>query len=286
MYNITKDYFGGYMNNSCVTDIKYSNNIDATHRVPHRHSLYQLIYIKQGTVIFSAANTQYKATAPCLLFISNLESHSIDRISHEYERYVVSIDPVSAESKMKNEYLMSVFSTHKENFCHVLDVTPINDRINLLLTMMYEERTKYKNDTTDDDWKLLSILLTQVSYFSPNIFHMPLKGIEKTIEEIKSELETNISIEFSLDEIADKYFISRYYLAHSFKKYTGYSIKQYRLLCQLALARNLLVNTDLNITDIASRSGFNDMSNFSRYFREKNNCSPSEYRERFSHFDE
>ncbi len=270
------------MNESCITDITYSNSIDPFHRTQHKHSLYQLIYIKTGTVIFSAANSEYRATAPCLLFISNLESHSINRISHEYERYVISIDPVSAEEKMENAYLMSVFSTHRENFCHVLDVTPIDDRINLLISIIYEERTKYNNKNAGEDWKLLSILLTQVSHLAPDIFHEPTKGIELIIEKIKSELETNVETEMNLNSIAEKYYISRFYLAHSFKKITGYSIKQYQLLCQLSAARNMLVNTERSITEIASLSGFNSMSNFSRYFREKINCSPSQYRERYS----
>ncbi|RLD93952.1 MAG: hypothetical protein DRJ13_15255 [Bacteroidetes bacterium] len=48
-------------------------------------------------------------------------------------------------------------------------------------------------------------------------------------------------------------------------------------------AQRKLISTDKSITDILFDSGFNSISNFNRAFRKINNCTPKEYRKRFSH---
>ena len=61
---------------------------------------------------------------------------------------------------------------------------------------------------------------------------------------------------------------------------TGYSIKNYHLLCRVAATRELLETTDLSITDICAHVGFADMSSLARYFKREIGCTPSQYRKR------
>ena len=83
----------------------------------------------------------------------------------------------------------------------------------------------------------------------------------------------------TLEELAEEYHVSRYYLAHAYKEVTGYSIKNYRMLCRIAEAKELLVGTSLSVSDICDRVGFPDTSNFSKYFKKKEGYTPSEYRQ-------
>jgi len=78
--------------------------------------------------------------------------------------------------------------------------------------------------------------------------------------------------------LAEEYHISPSYLSHLFKRVTGYTIMEYLTMCRLSMARKLLCETELSITEIVYATGFSDCSNFSRLFKREIGCSPMEYK--------
>ena len=68
------------------------------------------------------------------------------------------------------------------------------------------------------------------------------------------------------------------YLSNLFKRETGMSFSAYLDNIRFSYAKNLLVFTDLPITEIHRASGFEDYTNFSRRFRRMFGVSPKEYR--------
>ena len=79
-------------------------------------------------------------------------------------------------------------------------------------------------------------------------------------------------------EIADQLSINRSYLHRLFKSVTGTSIQNYLLDYRVRQACILLKTTDLSVRSIAHTTGYADPLYFSRIFRQKMGCSPSEYR--------
>jgi AraC-like DNA-binding protein len=67
-----------------------------------------------------------------------------------------------------------------------------------------------------------------------------------------------------------------------FKKTFGITLNQYVLQQRILYARRQLSVSNDSITEIAYEAGFNSLSRFNAAFREKCNCSPSEYRKRHS----
>ena len=78
--------------------------------------------------------------------------------------------------------------------------------------------------------------------------------------------------------MSEQFFISQSYLSQNFKQLTGYSPKKYIMLCRIAAARSLLYKTDMPINDIAMYVGFNDTSNFIRYFKKETGETPFQFR--------
>jgi len=73
--------------------------------------------------------------------------------------------------------------------------------------------------------------------------------------------------------------ISKYHFCRLFKQLTGKSAGDY--ICQLRInnALTLLRESDLNITEIAMASGFNDTNYFCRVFKKCQKSSPSKIRQ-------
>lgn len=68
------------------------------------------------------------------------------------------------------------------------------------------------------------------------------------------------------------------YLNKQMLMHTGQTLHQYLLTCRIAHAIELLVTTDLSITEVAARTGAGDISHFSKLFKRKTGNNPSDYR--------
>lgn len=69
-----------------------------------------------------------------------------------------------------------------------------------------------------------------------------------------------------------------------FKKSFGMTLNQYVIQQRILYVQRQLSVSDESITAIAYEAGFNSLSRFNAAFREKCNCSPSEYRKRHSSY--
>ena len=99
--------------------------------------------------------------------------------------------------------------------------------------------------------------------------------VYKVIEYIKSNYQNRISLE----EIARITYMSRTYLSSLFKKETGYSISEYINNIRISRAQNFLVESDLDIAEIARMCGFEDQSYFTKVFRRISGVTPKKYRD-------
>ena len=104
------------------------------------------------------------------------------------------------------------------------------------------------------------------------------QDISPIIRMTKALIDETFNEDQSLTEIAKKLNISVYYLSHIFKSVTGTSIISYRNEMRLTMAKKLLIQTDLSVTDIAGKVGFSSASYFSELFTKRENISPVEYR--------
>ena len=91
---------------------------------------------------------------------------------------------------------------------------------------------------------------------------------------ISNNFETNVS----LDMLANKFFISKYYLCRTFKEITGYGINEYIHIHRIRKAKKLLEETDLSIAQIAASLGYESLTYFEKVFKNYMTVSPSRYR--------
>lgn len=105
-------------------------------------------------------------------------------------------------------------------------------------------------------------LINEVTLFAHD--DIPNNQIKEIMTFINNKYIENISLE----EIADKFFISKYHLCHIFKKATGLSVHRYITQKRINKTRELVADGE-NITSAVLNSGFNNYSTFYRaYMRE------------------
>jgi AraC-like DNA-binding protein len=92
-------------------------------------------------------------------------------------------------------------------------------------------------------------------------------------------IQQNYARSFSLVELSETIGVSRSYLSRIFKMDTGISLWEYLNRFRIQKAKELLLLTDESITAIAADVGYEDISYFSRVFREIAGCSPRAFRQ-------
>ena len=109
-----------------------------------------------------------------------------------------------------------------------------------------------------------------------------LEHIEKALIWVKNPLISYIRPRCgkvqSREEVADWFRLSPKTVSNRLKKATGFSLKRFLLICRIDEARRLLINTELDIQQIADRVGMNHAA-FSRAFRRSTGRSPIQFRE-------
>lgn len=91
---------------------------------------------------------------------------------------------------------------------------------------------------------------------------------------IIEQMEANISEPIQLTEISEQTGLSRRHIERLFRQHLGQSPARYYLELRLEYARHLLMQSDLNIVDVAVACGFVSASHFSKCYRNKYGVSP------------
>jgi len=82
----------------------------------------------------------------------------------------------------------------------------------------------------------------------------------------------------TISDLAQKASLSRAHFTELFTTLTGISPKKYIIQLRLNQAMALLEETDLSITDVSIRTGFNHLAHFDRLFHDNTGMSPNKYR--------
>lgn len=91
-------------------------------------------------------------------------------------------------------------------------------------------------------------------------------------------IANNYENEISLEDVAYEVNISASYLSHLFQSGLGTTYKKYISKLRVDKAKDLLVNTELSIADIAEKVGIPDANYFARIFKKYVGISPNRFR--------
>ena len=83
-----------------------------------------------------------------------------------------------------------------------------------------------------------------------------------------------------LEMICKKFTISKSYFCQLFKRFTGKTYGDYIIDYRLQKAAEMLLNSDMTVTDISYGAGFNDLAYFSRVFKRHTGVTPSDFKKK------
>lgn len=233
----------------------------------HHHDFYEVYLFLRGRVEWRIEGRLYRPQPGDLLLISPMELHqvTVDPQAGPYERIVLWIGRRYLEGFGGGE-LARCFDGHT-NRLHPPDIAPLR----ALLECILDERAGqgYAADLCAEGCLLqLMALLNRTAQQSRETGeNSPL------ISRVLAYIHRHYPEELSLDGLAGRFHVSKYYLSHEFSRQVGTSLYRYILLKRLQIAREMLLEGTAP-TETAAACGFRDYPNFYRAFRARYDCGP------------
>jgi AraC family transcriptional regulator len=109
---------------------------------------------------------------------------------------------------------------------------------------------------------------------------LPSPHLQRRIREVQAFLAANLDRDVDLQAISRQAALSPYYFTRQFTAFVGVPPYRYLIGLRIERAQQLLRDTELSVTQICHRVGFNSLSHFTTTFRQHLGVSPSAYRRR------
>lgn len=264
-------------------DIYYRETPDYAVVNTHFHNVCQIIYVADGMVRIDIDNKTYTVSKNAIVFISNLERHSVNILKSPYKRYVISLTQDFSHMMLKDSALLSILVQRPENFSHVIGLSDGNAENMLeILNAMLRESSQKKAFWNLRLSSLVIELLIRLYRISSAFFPVnDTNNAVKIVTEIQKYIIQNGHNGISLEMMAAQHFVSKYYLTRIFKKITGYTFKDYLILHRLSIAKDLLIHTDKSVTEVCYYSGYNNINHFIRIFKAYEGITPYQYKKAY-----
>ncbi len=246
----------------------------------HFHNGYEIIFIEKGKSKFTIEDNLYEYEKNTILFLNHLEEHKMDLLEIPYSRYIIIVDDNYLDNYLGNHKLLSVFKNRASKYRPGFKIN--EEDVDYVMKVLVSLNDIFIGKKELWEIEFISLFASFMVFLYRNYTscfpHRSIDDKSKRILDIQQYIDRYFKDNLTLESVADRFFISKYYLAHSFKDITGFTFKQYILLKRIAHAKNQLYFTDKSITDIAIESGFNSQSNFIRIFKKKEGITPLQFR--------
>lgn len=239
----------------------------------HYHNLYEIYFLEEGKREYIINGKIYEVEPGNVVIIPPGVLHGTE--GSPFTRKLVHFSR-KALSMFFNEQTVNDFLENNSQFLYIPDISTSSATIDFLF-----QRISYFFSTQDFTGCVLTLgaLLHHIQKMkkgSPKTF-----SDNKLINQILLYIHDNATKITNLDEIAKKFFISKYRLCHFFKQQKGITVYDYILKIKTEKAASLLISTNKKIKDICFECGFNSEYYFSKRFRIMTGISPSRYRKQF-----
>ena len=104
----------------------------------------------------------------------------------------------------------------------------------------------------------------------------------RRVKKVLTYLQENYKQTIRLSDVAGMVGMSEVSFSRFIKKRTAKTFVAYLNSIRLGIAARMLIDTTQSINEICYECGFNNLSNFNRFFKREKGCTPKQFRENYS----
>ena len=269
-----KDIHFANLNMSCQNGGHYSIGKGVVWRLHNsKFALNKFYYILDGECTININGHDYKGIPGRWFFIPAGTLHSYENnTTRPFSKYWIHFDITPREMDLFSSLNLPLYidlETHAQ------------------IDSLFETFSKIMRSRTLSDKLLVkSILFSLLSIYmqlseSGNVSISSSTDMRK--EELLQYIHDHMKEPLSNGRLAQLLHMDPRSFIRYFKKLTGYSPAKYIVMKRMEEAKKLLEETDMHITEIMWQVGFDDLSHFSKLYKQHYSLSPRAYRALFQH---
>lgn len=237
----------------------------------HSHEFYEIEFITSGCAKYIVNGKEYTLEKGSLYFVTPADIHGVEKSESPASLINVQFDEKAVEPSL----MLNLLKLSRE--CCKLCGEEFDYALNLfnLIFSEYKGNGKYKNICLKNYLENILVLFLRSYDCTVNSADKENVNMSKAVIYIHSKFKEGIT----LNEAAEYSGFTPSYFSLKFHEHTGVTFKEYVDKLRLSYSENLLISTNLSITEVCFSSGFKNVSNFIRRFSEKYGVSPTKYRQ-------
>ncbi|MTI60448.1 MAG: helix-turn-helix domain-containing protein [Firmicutes bacterium] len=248
----------------------------------HHHNSFEIYYLQEGERGYDIEDKTFNVRKGDIILINKYKPHKTFYTGKDhFKRMLLKFKESSLGdfSGKKDDDLLECFNKG-------INILRLDAQNQIMIENIFAQMNKEQAKIRYGHNIYLKILLIELLIFINRIIKGKWSELEETryhvkIVEIMNYIDNNYYRDLKLSKLSDKFAYSSNYLSSLFKKITGSTLTQYINNVRIREAQNLLLYTDLNITQISEKVGYNNLIHFERTFKKLIELSPSNYRKCF-----
>jgi len=251
----------------------------------HTHDFSELVIILKGTALHIVNGKEYALKPGDTFLIHGDLSHGYKNVSNlEYINIMFDFSIVQQFPLLKRQkgfqalFFIEPFYRKEQNFSSKLELTPSQlKKVEVIADILIDEFIQDIDNSQAMISSYFTVLLIMLSRnYSTNINESNRKVLQ--MSEAVTYIEENFLENINLSQLSELACISSRHFVRVFKKNYGSTPMDYIIGRRLNYSATLLKETSLQISQIATASGFNDHNYYSRKFKDVYALSPTEFR--------
>lgn len=254
---------------------------------PHWHKNFELNYLLSGEWMVEIDEKVEKVCAPALISINCQEVHNLlpndstiaekiavifddaflEKYQFDLNAQIIKVEDSLHPTEHVRELMEKLFFIYKEH--HPFDS---QEKINLI--GRHYRDLQVKGIVYDLMYEILSYYVEPKQFKNKKQDYYRIR-FQKVSKYISQHYMENITLE----DVAQVMGVTREHCAREFKIHTQRTFKEYLTRCRILRAFPLLRDTDMNITEIARKTGFPNVRAFNKGFKDIFEMMPREKRE-------
>lgn len=240
----------------------------------HYHKEIELITVISGAIDFYVGTELYEVKEGEVLVIPPYcmhRAHMYPGTRHECICFDLSI---LWDDTLRRDLEKGVL-TVRSHLTQDLPYTPFAYKCARSALAAYENKRAGWEMEVIGNLSLLFGRLCAVSFFvKSGIADVNIDFVKSVVEYVKGHYGEQITSRI----VAEQLYLNNSYFCRLFKKMFGCCFSEYLTSYRIEQAKILLNTTELSVSEVAFKCGFNGFSYFSKVFKESAGISPSKYR--------
>lgn len=243
----------------------------------HNHVYYELFNVIEGTLTLHFEKGSITLHRNSSIIIPPMIFHVC---SKEPNSIVEAIDFQFKSNKLKST--MPLYNIISKTL--VPPYYTIIDDYKMMILLKNLHSSIEKNDYLQVSllFHRFVLLLFNAANDTSNTHTSPVDSNIKRLYKIQQTISRDYSKDIKLETIANMLFLSPRQVNRLIKQHMGHSFKEYLTIMRMNAASEYLITTNIPISEIYNKVGYNSLQSFYVAFQKHFSCTPIEYRERES----